>query len=269
MRDVGAVLICAVAGGMMLAACSASQPNGPGSLGAGSAGNELPMPADTASAFAATGPAKTSEPPNPLAPPPSAAPGGREVIANPSLADILQTGELPEFSLGRADAPVTIIKYASLTCPYCRQFHRETFPTLKRELIDTGKVRFIIREFPIGRSSGNATIALRCAPMDKYLTLYGKFLEQQSSWVSQEVRLNRIFQVAQQVGMKQTEFDACLKNQGMISALQWVKDRGRKLGVIGTPNFFIQNKLYKKQLTMSEIRDAVETSLRTASTTQN
>ncbi len=199
---------------------------------------------------------------NPLATPQTKAPGGREVIKNPTLADVLVKGKLPEFTLGRADAPVTVIKYASLTCPYCRQFHQKEFPKLKRELIDTGKVRFIIREFPIGRASGNATIALRCAKMDTYLDLYGKFLAQQANWVSQDVRLDHIYAVAQQVGMKRGEFDACLKNQGMINDLQWVKDRGRKLGVIGTPNFFIQNKLYKKQLTVAEIRQAVDQALK-------
>ena len=79
----------------------------------------------------------------------------------------MQPGELPEMALGRADAPVTIVQYASMTCPYCRQFQRETFPVLKREYIDTGKVRYILREFPIGHQSGLATIALRCAPPEQ------------------------------------------------------------------------------------------------------
>jgi len=185
-------------------------------------------------------------------------PGAREVIQNPTLAEVMQTGTLPEMALGRADAPVTIIKYASLTCPYCRRFHLEVFPELKRTYIDTGKVRFILREFPIGQASGNATIALRCARPEKYFDLYGKFLAQQSSWVSQEVRLDAIFKVAQQVGMTRGEFDACLQNQGMIDGLKWVKERGRKLGVIGTPNFFFANKLVKSTVTMKEIREFVE-----------
>lgn len=187
------------------------------------------------------------------------APGAREVIQNPSLAEVMQAGPLPEMTLGRPDAPVTIIKYASLTCPHCRRFHQEVFPELKRTYIDTGKVRFILREFPIGQSSGNATIALRCAPADKYFDLYGKFLAQQSSWVSQEVRLDAIFKVAQQVGMTRAQFDACLENRGMIDGLKWVKERGRKLGVIGTPNFFFGNKLVKSTVTMKEIREFVET----------
>ena len=96
----------------------------------------------------------------------------------------MATGTLPEMSFGRADAPVTIIEYASLTCPHCRNFHLKTYPQFKKAYIDTGKVRYILREFPIGKTSGAASIALRCAPPEKYLTLFGKFMEQQATWVS-------------------------------------------------------------------------------------
>ncbi len=182
----------------------------------------------------------------------------REVIKNPSLAEIMKPGPLPEMSVGRADAPVTIIKYASLTCPYCRQFQLTTYPQLKREYIDTGKVRFILREFPIGFQSGAATIALRCAKPEKYFDLYGKFMSQQNAWVSQEVRRDPIFKIASQVGMTRAEFDACYENQGMIAALNQVKERGRTLGVIGTPNFFVNGKLVKTVLGMPEIRQMVD-----------
>ena len=161
-------------------------------------------------------------------------------------------------ALGRADAPVTIVKYASMTCPYCRQFQRDTFPVLKREYIDTGKVRYILREFPIGHQSGLATIALRCAPADKYFALYGKLMEQQQSWVSQEVRPDPIFKVAAQVGMTRAQFDSCRQNRGMINALNQVKERGRTLGVIGTPNFFVDGKLVKTVIGIKEIREMVD-----------
>jgi protein-disulfide isomerase len=182
----------------------------------------------------------------------------RQVIANPTLADVMKTGPLPDVAFGRADAPVTIIKYASLTCPHCRHFHLETFPRFKKEYIDTGKVRFIIREFPIGKTSGVATIALRCADQKKYLQLYGKFLEQQAAWVSQEVRPDAIFSVASQVGMTRQQFDACRENQAMIGGLRWIKDRGRTLGVIGTPNFFVQGTLVKKELSIEELRAMID-----------
>jgi protein-disulfide isomerase len=208
-------------------------------------------------AYPSVGATTTEAIPSPFGDPAPTA-GGREVIKNPSIADIMAPSPLPEMSWGRPDAPVTIVQYASLTCPHCRNFHKVTYPELKRRFIDTGKVRYILREFPIGKTSGNATIALRCAPPDKYLELYGKFMEQQPQWVSLEVRPDAIFAVARQVGMTRAQFDACLKNQGMIENLKWVKDRGRKLGIVGTPNFFIGDKLIKKELTIGEIADYVE-----------
>jgi len=230
-----------------------------------SCGATLPQTASlTADALAAgaaypsTGAEKTEAMPSPYGDPVAAMSGGREVIENPTVADVMAPSPLPEMSWGSADAPVTIVQYASLTCPHCRNFHKVTYPELKRRFIDTGKVRYILREFPIGKTSGNATIALRCAPPGKYLDLYGKFMEQQPQWVSLEVRLDAIYEVTQQVGMKRTEFDACLQNQGMIENLKWVKERGRKLGIVGTPNFFIGNKLIKKELTIAEIADYVE-----------
>lgn len=190
---------------------------------------------------------------------PQTATAAREVIANPTIADVMAPSPLPEMSWGRPDAPVTIVQYASLTCPHCRNFHMTVFPELKKSFIDTGKVRYILREFPIGKQSGVATVALRCATPEKYLDLYGRFMDQQGAWVSQDVRPDPIFAIAQQVGMTRPQFDACLSNQGMIENLKWVKERGRKLGIIGTPNYFVGNELVKKELTIADIRAYVDT----------
>lgn len=189
---------------------------------------------------------------------PQTATVARQVIENPSVADIMAPSPLAEMSWGRPDAPVTIVQYASLTCPHCRHFHMEVYPQLKRDFIDTGKVRYILREFPIGKMSGLATVALRCASPDKYMDLYGRFMQQQSAWVSQEVRPDAVFAIAQQVGMTRPQFDACRENHAMIENLKWVKERGRKLGIIGTPNFFVGTKLVKSVLSIDEIRAFVE-----------
>jgi protein-disulfide isomerase len=194
---------------------------------------------------------------NPFADTHAAATGGREVIEKPTLEEVMQPGRLTEIAVGRADAPVTIIKYMSLTCPFCRQFQATTYPQLKRELIDTGKVRYVLREFPIGMQSGAATIALRCAPPERQLALYEKFLAQQAQWVSQEVRREPIFKVAAQVGVTRAQFDACFENQSLIAALKEIKERGRTLGVIGTPNFFVNGELIKSVLTIEQIRQLV------------
>lgn len=239
-----------LAAALMLAGCS----------GNSSALSNAALPdAGSSAAFPETGEGTSSDAPiMAIGGIPDGTSGGRQVIEDPTESDIMMTGGLPEMSLGSPDAPVTIIKYASLTCPHCRTFHRDVFPELKRTYIDTGKVRFILREFPIGLQSGTATIAWRCAPAGKYFELYGKFLEQQGRWVSQEVRRDPIFEITKQVGMTRDEFDACYENQAMIDGLKWVKERGRQLGVIGTPNFFVGGKLVKETLTMSGIRERVD-----------
>jgi protein-disulfide isomerase len=221
-------------------------------------GPSLPRPPPVAAATALTADS-TASAFNPFSDEPASTTGQREVIRNPTLEEILRPGDLPEMALGRRDAPVTIVQYASMTCPYCRRFQAESFPALKREYIDTGKVRYILRaEFPIGKQSGLATVALRCAPPDKYFVLYEKFMAQQPSWVSQEVRPDPIFQVAAQVGMTRAQFDSCRENRGMIAAINGIKERGRTLGIIGTPNFFINGKLVKQVIGIAEIRAMVD-----------
>jgi len=185
----------------------------------------------------------------------------REVIENPTIEQVMQPGPLPEMSLGRANAPVTIIKYASMTCPYCREFQTKTFPALKREFIETGKVLYILREFPIGFQSGAATIALRCAPPEKYFTLYDKLMRQQRRWVSQQVRREPIFQVAKQVGLSRAKFDACFADKSLSESLNQIKERGRTLGIIGTPNYFINGQIHKRRLTIRDIRSLVRKAL--------
>jgi protein-disulfide isomerase len=176
-----------------------------------------------------------------------------------SPTDVISPGPLGDHVLGRADAPVTIVEYASLTCPHCRNYHANVFPRVKRELIDTGKVRYIIREFPIGHSSGNAALINYCAPEGKWYPLFEAFLARQPEWVSQEVRLDAIFGVAKSSGMTRDAFDKCLANQSIIDGLNEVKQRGRRLGVIGTPTFFANGKKAQGEVTFEEIKALIAT----------
>jgi len=176
----------------------------------------------------------------------------------PPAAELMAPGPLGERVLGKPNAPVTVIEYVSLTCPHCANFHKNVFPRVKKEYIDTGKVRFIVREFPIGRTSGNAAIANRCAPEDKYFYLLGQFLSRQREWVSQEVRPDAIYAVAKSSGMSRETFDKCLSNQTIIDGLTEVKQRGRQFNVIGTPTFFINGRKAQGEVTFEEIKAMIE-----------
>lgn len=252
-----------LAAALALGGCGGESPGAPGLGSQGGLSKEAAgVSGATADTFTTSATQQKTTAFNPFSPNvESTSEGGREVIANPTMADVMKVGALPDMALGRAEAPVTIVQYASLTCPFCKKFHAEVFPQLKREYIDTGKVRYILREFPIGKTSGNATIAWRCAGPAKFFDLYGKYLAQQASWVSMEVRLDPIYAVAAQSGLTRAQFDACLKDEAMINGLKWVKDRGRTLGIIGTPNFFVGTKLVKKVPTMDELRALIDAQL--------
>jgi len=176
----------------------------------------------------------------------------------PPSAELMAPGPLGEVSLGKASAPVTVIEYVSLTCPHCAHFQKAIYPRFKKEFIDTGRVHFIVREFPIGHTSGNAAIANRCAGEDKYFFLLNQFLTRQPEWVSQEVRPDAIYAVAKSSGMSRAAFDKCLTNQTIIDGLTEVKQRGRQFGVIGTPTFFINGRKAQGEVTFDEIKAMIE-----------
>jgi protein-disulfide isomerase len=180
-----------------------------------------------------------------------------ETVA-PLKEQILEPGPLGEREYGNPNAPVTIIEYVSLTCPHCRNYHAKVFPQVKRQYVDTGKVRYIIREFPIGRTAGTAAIVTRCVPKNKHLYMTEAFLSRQREWVSQEVRPDAIYSVAKSSGMSRAEFDKCLTNQGIIDGLTEVKQRGRKYGVIGTPSLFINGQKLQGEVTFEEVKALIQ-----------
>ncbi len=174
-----------------------------------------------------------------------------------TVAELMEPGPLKEMTLGQPGAKVTVIEYFSLTCPVCHKFHKETWPAFKRQYIDTGKVYFIARDFPIGRSSGNAAIAIRCDE-DNYFKLLNLYLAQQKRWVSQTVRLDAIHSIAAPHGLTRTKFDSCLANQDIINGIKEAKQRGRDLGVIGTPTFFINGKQLRGAMTLARLSAEID-----------
>jgi len=174
------------------------------------------------------------------------------------VADLMAPNALPDSWLGSADAPVTIIEYASMTCPHCAHFHAESFPVLKSKYIDTGKVRFVLREFPFDPLAVAGFMLARCAG-DKRDAMVDLLFAQQKNWAYSDKPLQGLVSVVKQAGMSQQTFDTCLQDKTLYDNVNQVRDRGaQKFGVDATPTFFINGKKFSGDLSPAELDKAIE-----------
>ena len=142
--------------------------------------------------------------------------------------------------LGKADAPVTIVEYASLTCPHCAHFAVDILPKLKAKWIDTGKAKLVLRDYPLDEPALRAAMIARCAPADKFYAFIDTFFQDQQQWVLSKDYKTALARLALLGGMSKTDFDACLANKSAED--QVLKSRlaaTQQLGVDSTPTFFI------------------------------
>ena len=159
-----------------------------------------------------------------------------------TAAEILVPPPLGDRPLGKDDAPVTIVEYASMTCPHCAHFHEVTYPELKKRYIDTGKVRFIFREFPLDPLAAGASMLARCADKDKFYPMIETLFQQQRQWTVDKP-IPKLMALAKQAGISEQTFNACLSDQKMLDAMQAEQKRATdKFGVNSTPTLFINGK---------------------------
>jgi protein-disulfide isomerase len=172
---------------------------------------------------------------------------------DPPLADLMQPNPLGEMSMGSENAPITVIEYASMTCPHCAHFSETTFPELKKRYIDTGKVRFMFREFPLDRLALAGFVLARCASADKYFPLIETLFAAQRDWVV-ERPLGPMYAIAKQAGLTQQAFEACLDNRQLIEGIEKVRSQAsEKFGVSSTPTFFVNGKRMPGALSIEEM----------------
>jgi protein-disulfide isomerase len=142
--------------------------------------------------------------------------------------------------LGKPDAPTTIIEYASLTCPHCRHFTVDVLPGLKTKWIDTGKVKLVLRDYPLDEPALRAAMIARCAPPDKFYAFTDTFFTDQQQWVLAKDYKAALARLALLGGMSRKDFDACLATKSVEDAvLQSRLAATQQLGVNSTPTFFI------------------------------
>jgi protein-disulfide isomerase len=145
-----------------------------------------------------------------------------------------------EFVEGKPNAKVTVIEYASLTCPHCAHFTQEDYPALKKDYIDNGKIKYIYRDFPLDNLALGAALLARCAPGDKGMGMVVKMFNEQTKWIQAEKPIEPLTAYAKETGMSDKDVDACLQNKGILDAIRDGYSTAANLyKVQATPTFLI------------------------------
>ena len=180
---------------------------------------------------------------------------------NVAVSDLMKPDAQPDIALGNDKAPVTMVEYASMTCPHCAHFEETTFPELKKRYIDTGKVRFILRDFPLDNLAGAVFVLAHCAAKgdkDKYYSLIETLFRAQRTWAV-EKPIPPLMAIAKQAGLGEQEFNACLTNQKAWDAMESVRQRAMKVfKVESTPTFFINGTRVTGAVTIEEFAKVID-----------
>ena len=177
------------------------------------------------------------------------------------VAELMKPDKLPDMVIGSDKAPVTIIEYASMTCPHCAHFNEATFPEIKKRYIDTGKVRYIFREFPLDSLAAAAFMLARCAAdtdSTKYFAMVDTLFRQQRTWAV-EKPLPPLLAIAKQAGFTEQTFNACLANQTVLDGVESMRQRAvTAFKVQSTPTFFINGTAYAGALEIDEMAKLID-----------
>lgn len=169
------------------------------------------------------------------------------------LAEFNKAPGLGEMTLGADQSKVTLTEYASATCPHCAAFHAETYGKLKTEYIDTKKIKFVFREFPLNDAALAAFMIARAAPKDSYFPLIDAYFDTLQTWAAGNW-VDGLFSIAKQAGFTREKFDATLKDEALAKAILAIRDGGAKFGVNGTPTFFINGEIYEGDRTFEAFK---------------
>jgi protein-disulfide isomerase len=175
------------------------------------------------------------------------------------VAELMAPEPLPDIVQGKSDAPVTVVEYASMTCTHCAAFHAETYPTLISKYVDTGKVRFILREFPLDPLATAGFMLARCEGPEKRTAVVDLLFNQQKNWAFVDKPLEALENILKQTGMTKDSFEACLKDQKLYDAINEIRDRGsQKFGVSATPTFYFNGSKVAGEITPDTLAKIVD-----------
>jgi protein-disulfide isomerase len=182
-----------------------------------------------------------------------------------SASDVAKPVSLPDMALGPVDAPVTIVEFASMTCPHCAAFDKAVFPKIKSEYIDTGKIRYVFREFPLDIKAAAGSMLARCIAKDdasKYFTVVDLLFKQQDEWVMKNTT-ETLTRIGKQAGLSQQAVEDCLKDQALLDKIAAdQKYASEVLKVDSTPTFFVNGEKIKGETSFEDFDKKIKSLLK-------
>ena len=207
-------------------------------------------------AFGLSGAAARADDAKPAAPPTLAVVAPTVVFPQDQLMSI---GPLPDLAQGSPTAPNTIIEYASMTCTHCAAFHDTTWPELKSKYIDSGRAKFILREFPLDPLATAAFMLGRCAGPDKRNLLIDELFAQQKTWAFVDKPIEPLLAMVKAIGFSQTDFETCLRNQDLYEQVSQSRERAAEaFNIDSTPTFFVNGRKLTGELSIVDFDKALE-----------
>ncbi|MEQ1719054.1 MAG: DsbA family protein [Hyphomicrobium sp.] len=176
------------------------------------------------------------------------------------VEELMKPQDLPDVAMGPADAKITVVEYGSMTCGHCASFATKVFPEFKTKYIDSGKVRFIFREYPLDNLAAAASMLGRCAGGEKTFPMVETLYAKQADWAFTNGNpVPKLFDIAKQAGFTQESFDKCLTDQKLLDQITAQRTRaGEALGVSSTPTFFINGKRLQETPTLAAFDKMIE-----------
>ena len=169
-----------------------------------------------------------------------------------------QAVEWKEHVMGDENAPVTMIEYASLTCPHCAQFHQNALPTIKKNFIETGKIRYVYRDFPLDQLALSGSMIAQCGGRDRYFAFIDALFAQQSNWARDPKPFAALSRIARLGGLSQAKFDECIKDKDIADAILKKRLDGDKIfGINSTPTIIINGKRFSGGLSIEQFKAVV------------
>jgi protein-disulfide isomerase len=164
-----------------------------------------------------------------------------------------------DFAIGPADAKVTIVEYASLTCPHCAEFHTKVMPDIKKAYLETGKVRYVYRDFPLDRLALAAAMTARCAGRESFFGFIDTFYAAQGQWSRAGNPIKALGNLARLGGMSEKALDTCLQNADVQNAvLKQRLEAANDFKITATPTVFVNGDRYSGGMTLDQMRTLLD-----------